>query len=220
MNSSIPVIAIDGPSASGKGTVAQRVANRLGFHCLDSGALYRLVALSALRKNLAWTDEISLAKVAKNLPVRFEDGVIFLENEVVTDDIRDERCSEGASIVAAVSAVRDGLVLRQKAFRQAPGLVAEGRDMGSVIFPDAKLKVFLTASAEIRAERRLKQLKQKGITAKLPVLLQDLRERDSRDSSRSVAPLKSTLDAHKLDTTELNIDQAVDQIMLWYQGNR
>ena len=220
MTSSVPVIAIDGPSASGKGTVAQRLAEHLGFHCLDSGALYRLVALSALRKGIPWSDQHSLGELARSLPVRFERGQIFLEKELVTDEIRSERCSEGASIVAAIGAVREGLTERQKAFRQAPGLVAEGRDMGSVIFPDAVLKIFLTASAEIRAERRLKQLKQKGITARLPVLLQDLRERDARDSSRSVAPLKPTLDAHRLDTTELSVLQAVEQILLWYQGNR
>ncbi len=216
----IPVIAIDGPSASGKGTVAQKVAESLGFHCLDSGSLYRLVALAALRSQLPWSAEAALGEIAKTLPVRFHGGEIILVNSIVTDDIRQEACSAGASIVAAIGAVREGLLERQKAFRQAPGLVAEGRDMGSVVFPDAVLKVFLTASAEVRAERRLKQLKQKGITAKLPVLLQDLRERDARDSSRSVAPLKPTEDARWLDTTALDVDQAVNQILLWYQESR
>lgn len=220
MSTESPVIAIDGPSASGKGTVAQKVAERLGYHCLDSGALYRLVALAAARRKLPWTGEADLGELAKNLPVRFQGGQIILDNEIVTDDIRSEACSAGASIVAAIGTVREGLLARQKAFRQAPGLVAEGRDMGSVVFPDAELKVFLTASAEVRAERRVKQLKQKGITAKLMDLLQDLRERDARDSSRSVAPLKPTQDSHWLDTTALGVDQAVDQILLWYQESR
>jgi len=216
----IPVIAIDGPSASGKGTVAQKVAQRLGFHCLDSGALYRLVALAAMKNNLPWSAQTALGELAKTLPVRFQGGQIYLTGQLVTDDIRSEACSAGASIVATLGAVREGLLARQKAFRQAPGLVAEGRDMGSVVFPDSALKVFLTASAEVRAERRLKQLKQKGIAAKLRVLLQDLRERDERDSLRSVAPLKPTQDAHWLDTTALDVDQAVNQILLWYQESR
>jgi cytidylate kinase len=216
----IPVIAIDGPSASGKGTVAQKVAERLGFHCLDSGSLYRLVALAAMRNGIPWGDEAALGNLAKSLPVQFRKGDIFLADEVVTDEIRSEACSAGASIVAALPAVRQGLLERQKAFRQSPGLVAEGRDMASVVFPDSRLKIYLTASAEIRAERRLKQLKQKGIAARLPVLLQDLRERDERDSSRSVAPLKPTLDAILLDTSDLSVDQAVEKILLWYQGSR
>jgi cytidylate kinase len=217
-SSSVPVIAIDGPSASGKGTVAQKVATRLGFHCLDSGSLYRLVALSSLRGGIAWDDEARLGDLARRLPVRFEEGKIFLLNDEVTDDIRSEQCSEGASKVAVLNAVRDGLFARQRAFRQPPGLVAEGRDMGSVVFPDADLKVFLTASAEIRAERRHKQLKQKGITANLATLLEELRERDRRDESRSVAPLKPVPDAHFLDTTQLDADQAVEKILGWYQG--
>lgn len=216
----IPVIAIDGPSASGKGTVAQKVAERLGFHCLDSGSLYRLVALAALQQGTPWSDETVLGELARFLPVSFRNSEILLMDKIVTDDIRSESCSAGASIVAALPAVRNGLLERQKAFRQAPGLVAEGRDMASVVFPDSALKIFLTASAEARAERRLKQLKQKGITARLPVLLQDLRERDERDSSRSVAPLKPTQDAHWLDTTDLSVDQAVEKILLWYQGSR
>jgi len=220
MPSAIPVIAIDGPSASGKGTVAQKVAASLGFHCLDSGALYRLVALAAMRSKLPWSDEMALGELARSLPARFKDGDIFLNNKIVTEDIRSEACSAGASIVAAMGTVREGLLARQKGFRQAPGLVAEGRDMGSVVFPDAVLKVYLTASAEIRAERRLKQLKQKGITARLAVLLRDLCERDARDSSRSVAPLKPTQEARWLDTTALDIDPAVNQILLWYQESR
>ncbi len=220
MVSDIPVIAIDGPSASGKGTVAQKVAERLAFHCLDSGALYRLVALAGIRRQIPWSDETVLGSLALELPARFVGGEIYLDNQIVTDEIRTEACSVGASMVGAIPRVREGLLARQKAFRQMPGLVAEGRDMGSVVFPDAGLKIFLTASAEIRAERRLKQLKQKGIAAKLAVLLQDLRERDERDSSRSLAPLKPTQDAHLLDTTELSVDQAVDKILLWYQGSR
>ncbi|MSQ52966.1 MAG: (d)CMP kinase [Betaproteobacteria bacterium] len=220
MSTEIPVIAIDGPSASGKGTVAQHVAERLGFHCLDSGALYRVVALAAMQIQISWSDEKALGELAHGLAVEFRGGETLLNNHKVTDDIRAESCSAGASIVAAISSVRQGLLERQKAFRQAPGLVAEGRDMGSVVFPDARLKIYLSASAEKRAERRLKQLKQKGIAAKLPVLLQDLRERDERDSTRSVAPLKPTQEAYSLDTTDLSVDQAVDKIVLWYQGNR
>ncbi len=220
MSVDIPVIAIDGPSASGKGSVAQALADRLGFHCLDSGSLYRLVALAANRAGLSWEDDESLALLAQGLPASFKNGLIFLSNKDVTEEIRSEFYSTGASRVAILAGVRAALLARQRAYRQVPGLVAEGRDMGSVVFPDAMLKIFLTASAEIRAERRLKQLKQKGIAAKLRVLLQDLRDRDARDASRSVAPLRPTDDAHWLDTTNLSLDQAVDQILLWYQGGR
>ncbi len=152
--SSVPVIAIDGPSASGKGTIAERVAQALGFHYLDSGALYRLVALAALRAGVEFEDEAAVAGLASQLDVRFDGGNIFLDNHNVTDEIRSEVCSMGASRVAALPAVRRALLARQQAFRQAPGLVAEGRDMATVVFPDATLKVFLTASAEVRAERR------------------------------------------------------------------
>jgi cytidylate kinase len=213
---SIPVIAIDGPSASGKGTIAQHVARTLGFHYLDSGALYRLVALGALRAALPLTDESALADAAALLAVRFEDGEIYLDEVCVTDALRTESCGVAASQVAALPAVRAALLARQRRFRQPPGLVADGRDMGSVIFPDAQLKVFLTASVESRAARRHKQLIDKGIPASIDPLLRDLRERDARDTARSVAPLLQLPDARLLDTTQLNIEQAVQQVLDWY----
>ena len=216
--SAIPVIAIDGPSASGKGTVAQLVAERLGFHYLDSGSLYRLVALAALRSGASWDDEARLGSLAAALDARFEGGAIWLAGTVATEAIRDEACSDGASRVAAWPRVRAALLERQRGFRRRPGLVAEGRDMGSVVFPDSGLKVFLTASAEARAERRYKQLKQKGIAATLSVLLQDLRGRDARDAARSVAPLKQCPDARLLDTTAMSAADAAEQVLAWYRG--
>jgi 3-phosphoshikimate 1-carboxyvinyltransferase len=216
--SAVPVIAIDGPSASGKGTVAQRVAETLGFHHLDSGALYRLVALAAARDGVDAGDEAKLAAIAARLPVRFEGGEIFLETERVTDAIRTEENSFAASRVAALPAVRRALLDRQRSARKPPGLVAEGRDMGSIVFPDASLKVFLTASPEARAERRYKQLKEKGIAATLAALLQDLRERDARDATRSVAPLKQSPGARPLDTTSLSAEQAAALVVDWYRG--
>lgn len=213
-----PVIAIDGPSASGKGTVAQRVAKALGFHYLDSGALYRLVALVAIRGGVPWEAEADLARLATNLDARFEGGDIFLTNQIVTEAIRTEACGEGASRVGAVPAVRIALLQRQRDYRQAPGLVADGRDMGSVVFPRATLKVFLTADVEIRAERRYKQLIQKGIAANIGGLLKDLRDRDERDSSRSVAPLERSPDAQFLDTSALTADQAALRVLDWYRG--
>ena len=216
--SAVPVIAIDGPSASGKGTVAQRVAQTLGFHHLDSGALYRLVALEAARKGIATGDEAAVAAVAAQLPARFEGSEIFLEDRRVTDAIRSEECSAAASFVAALPAVRQALLKRQRAFRRPPGLVAEGRDMSSVVFADAELKVFLTASLEARAERRYKQLKEKGIAATLAALLQDLRERDARDATRSAAPLRQSPGARQLDTTSMSAEQAAAQIVGWYRG--
>ena len=219
--SAVPVIAIDGPSASGKGTVAQRVAGTLGFHHLDSGALYRLVALAGAREGIDSGDEAKLAAIAARLPVRFEAGEIFLEAERVTDAIRTEENSFAASRVAALPAVRRALLERQRSFRRPPGLVAEGRDMGSIVFPDAGLKVFLTAGLEARAERRYKQLKEKGIAATLAALLQDLRERDARDATRSVAPLRQSPGARQLDTTSMSAEQAAAQIVDWYrEGNR
>lgn len=212
MTASIPVIAIDGPSASGKGTVAERAARRLGFHYLDSGALYRLVALAAMKRGIALGDEAALASLAAALPARFEAGV-RLDGEDVTAAIRAEECSIGASKVAALPAVRSALLQRQRDFRQAPGLVAEGRDMGSVVFPDAAVKVFLTASVEARAQRRYKQLMEKGLTANIDSLSQDLRERDQRDSARSVAPLQKSADATLLDTTSLSVEQAVEEVL-------
>jgi cytidylate kinase len=213
----VPVIAIDGPSASGKGTIAERVANALGFHYLDSGALYRLVALAALQAGIGLDQEAVLAALAKKLDVRFAGGEIFLSSQRVTDAIRSEACGMGASRVAALPAVRQALLARQGAFREAPGLVAEGRDMASVVFPDATLKVFLTASAETRAERRYKQLKQKGIDANIRTLLRELRERDERDSARSVAPLQKAAGARELDSSGLGIDEIVRQVLDWYR---
>jgi 3-phosphoshikimate 1-carboxyvinyltransferase len=216
---SAPVIAIDGPSASGKGTVAQLLAKELGFHYLNSGALYRLVALASVRKGIATSDEAKAAAAAAELPTpRFEGEEIFLDGKPVADAIRTEEVSAAASFVAALPKVRAALLGRQRAFRRFPGLVAEGRDMGSVVFPEAELKVFLTASPEARAERRYKQLKEKGIAATLAALLQDLRERDARDATRSAAPLKQSPGARSLDTTSMSAEQAAALIAGWYRG--
>ncbi|MDP1557594.1 MAG: (d)CMP kinase [Nitrosomonas sp.] len=212
----IPVIAIDGPSASGKGTVAQRVAKALGFHYLDSGALYRLVALKAMQSDADSTDEKILTDIAKNLNAVFEGANILLENHDVSDKIREEACGIAASKIATRQTVRAALMERQRAFRQLPGLVTDGRDMGSVIFPDAILKIFLTASAETRAQRRYNQLMEKGINANITDLLRDIQTRDDRDSQRSLAPLQQGADAKLLDTTSLNIEQAVDAALDWY----
>ena len=212
----IPIIAIDGPSASGKGTVAQLVAQALGFHYLDSGALYRLVALKAMQLAIDITDQRQLTEIAKNLNIKFKDQEIYLDDRVVTQDIRAEQCGILASQLAAYPQVRETLTERQRKFCQPPGLVTDGRDMGSVIFPDAILKIFLTASAEIRAQRRYKQLMEKGINANIALLLQDIRKRDERDSNRSVAPLKQEIDARLLDTTSLTISDAQHQVLSWY----
>lgn len=211
----VPVIAIDGPSASGKGTVAARVAAQLGYHYLDSGALYRLAALAAQRAGVAWDDEDGVAKIAAALDVEFAEDSIRLAGEEVGEAIRSEAMSSGSSQVAALPAVRAALLFRQRAFHRAPGLVADGRDMASVVFPAAELKIYLTASAEVRAERRYKQLIGKGIAANMKNILLDLRERDRRDSERSVAPLQQNEDAKLLDTDLLNIDQAVAQVFQW-----
>ncbi|MDX2217510.1 MAG: (d)CMP kinase [Burkholderiales bacterium] len=213
----IPVIAIDGPSASGKGTVAQRVAARLGFHYLDSGALYRLSALAATSAGVDLGDELAVARVAASLALRFKEDQIFLSDQEVGDQIRTERCGVDASRVAAYPAVRAALEEKQREFRQLPGLVADGRDMGSIIFPHAALKVFLTATAEARAERRTKQLKEKGMYVKIQDVIEELQRRDLRDMSRPVAPLKHYPDARLLDTTHLSIEQAVNQVIDWYR---
>lgn len=213
-----PVIAIDGPSASGKGTVAQLVAQRLGFHYLDSGALYRIVALAALRANISWQDEPALAQLAATLDIRFDGGEIYLGGECVSDGARSEEMSRGASEVAVHPLLRQSLIGLQRAFRQAPGLVADGRDMGSVVFPDAQTKIFLTASAEVRAERRYKQLMSKGIHANLARILHDLQLRDARDRERTVAPLRQEADAMLLDTDDLSIEQAVETVLLRYRN--
>ena len=212
-----PVIAIDGPSGSGKGTVAQRVAASLGFHYLDSGALYRLVALAALRRGIAFDDRPALGELAADLPVTFEAGEILLAGDRVSDAIRTEEISTAASRIAVIPDVRQGLMRRQRLFRRAPGLVADGRDMGSVVFPDAVLKIYLTASAEARANRRYKQLIGKGLDANLATLLHDIRQRDARDTGRGIAPLQKSADAQVLDTTALTVDQGVDQVLKWYR---
>lgn len=212
-----PVIAIDGPSASGKGTVAQRVAQTLGFHFLDSGALYRLTALAAMKAGVSLDDEVAVAAIAAELPAEFVGDNIYLGKEYVSEAIRAEAVGVGASKVAAFPAVRAALLERQRAYRRFPGLVADGRDMGSVVFPDAPVKIFLTASAEARGERRYKQLIDKGMPDNMRPLLQDivkdLGERDARDAARSVAPLKQCPDADLVDTSALNIEQAVAAVM-------
>ena len=217
MSASIPVIAIDGPSASGKGTVAARVASRLGFHYLDSGALYRLVALAAQRSPAVLEDEPQLASIAVKLNAAFDEDRVLLDSEDVSVAIRSEEVSAGASKVAALPSVRSALLARQRAFRRAPGLVADGRDMGTVVFPDAVLKVFLTATPEVRAERRYKQLMAKGLPAKIQHLLRELKERDARDAARSVAPLRHSADAALLDTTGMTIVDAVDAVLAMAQ---
>jgi len=212
---SVPVIAIDGPSASGKGTIARRVADALGFHYLESGALYRLVALASLRRKVK--DEITLARIAADMDVAFLKDKVLFEKEDVSDAIRTEACSSRASEVAGLPLVRQALLKRQRAFRRPPGLVADGRDMGTVVFPDADLKVFLTARPEVRAERRYKQLIDKGIHANLRALSRDLEKRDARDASRAVAPLVPAPDSQVLDSTALSIEQVGEQILNLYK---
>lgn len=215
----VPVIAIDGPTASGKGTVAQRVAAALGWHYLDSGALYRLVALRALQAGVDAGDAAALAGLAGRLQPRFAAGRISLDGRDVTEDIRREDVGAMASRIAVHPPLRAALLELQKSFRRPPGLVADGRDMGTVVFPDAGLKVFLTASVEARAERRHKQLSEKGFPSNIAILLQDLRARDERDSSRLAAPLRPAEDARQLDSSHLSIEQVVSQILRW-QGER
>ncbi len=213
----VPVIAIDGPSASGKGTVAQRVATELGFHYLDSGALYRLLATAAQRDGIALEDEAALASLAGRIDIRFEGEKIWLDGELVGDELRSEKSGAAASKIAALHMVRAALLDKQRAFRRAPGLVTDGRDMASVVFPDAALKIFLTASAEARAERRYKQLKEKGMDANIAPLLQEIKARDERDTQRSAAPLQQTPGASLLDTTDLTIEQAVNSVLTGYR---
>ncbi|MGA7984146.1 MAG: (d)CMP kinase [Burkholderiales bacterium] len=214
---SVPVITVDGPSASGKGTIARGVAQALGFHCLDSGALYRLVALASLRARVPADDEKGLEVLARDLSARFADESIFLEDHDVTTDLATEECGSRASEVAKLPKVREALLARQRAFRREPGLVADGRDMGSVVFPDAALKVFLTASAAVRAERRYNQLKQKGIDATLTTLFRELEARDARDAARAASPLVPAPDAVQLDSSDLTIDEVVSRILGWWQ---
>lgn len=213
--SPVPVIAIDGPSASGKGTIAAQVANKLGWHLLDSGALYRLTALAAQEANISYDNVTELATVAATLDVKFAGDGVFLAGVDVTEAIRSEDISAGASIVAAMPPVREALLFRQRMFRRAPGLVSDGRDMGSVVFPDSPLKIFLTASVEVRAQRRYKQLINKGISASIDKISVDLQGRDERDRARPVAPLQQLNDAKLLDTTSLSIDSTIDQVLVW-----
>ena len=212
----IPVLTIDGPSGSGKGTLAQRMAAELGWHYLDSGALYRVLAQAALQAEIDLADESALAELAATLPVTFDVEAdkltVLLNDQDVSLLIRSEQAGNAASKVAAIPAVRSAFLQRQRDFRQLPGLVTDGRDMGTVVFPDAPFKVYLTASAEVRASRRYKQLKEKGIDSNLPDLIKEITERDERDQQRDVAPLKSAADAIILDSTALGIDAVFQRV--------
>ncbi len=212
-NTPVPVITVDGPSGTGKGTLCQRLATKLNWHFLDSGALYRVLAMAALKHGVELDNEEQLSSMARVLDVSFDDDHVILEMDDVSDAIRTEECGNNASKVAALPMVRSALLSRQHDFRQSPGLVADGRDMGTVVFMDAELKIFLTASAKERAQRRHKQLKDKGIDVSLARLVQDISERDARDRERTVSPLRPADDAIELDTSELGIDDVFAEVM-------
>ena len=218
MEQNIPIITIDGPVASGKGSVSAGVAKVLGFNVLDSGSLYRLTAYAALQQQKPLEDEEQIKQTAVNLKAVFKGGKILLEGEDVTDAIRQEEVGLAASKVAVHPKVRKALFKLQREYAQAPGLVADGRDMGSVVFPEATLKIFLTASAEARAQRRYNQLKEKGIHSNIADLVKDLKERDERDLKRSVAPLVPAPGAKILDSSDLTLEETINQVLEWYRG--
>ena len=226
MSASCVIVAVDGPSGSGKGTACRRLARQFGFAYLDSGAIYRLVGLAALQQKMGFEDSESIAALAKDMQVRFDHGdaqEVWLNDQPVGQSLRTEQTADAASRVAAMPRVREAVLQLQRDFAQPPGLVADGRDMGTVVFPKAPLKFFLTASAEERARRRYQQLRQSGESAKMADLLRDIQKRDERDRNRAVAPLKPAADAHVLDSTDLNIDQVVafiaDHIANWLRRN-
>lgn len=213
----VPVIAVDGSAGSGKGTLAQRLSNTLGWHLLDSGAIYRLLAFAACKHEVALDDEAELVALTKSVKMEFvaKAGVelaIHLDGDDVTRDVRTEGCGCNASRLAVLPKVREALLQRQKSFRELPGLVADGRDMGTVVFPDAPLKIFLLASAEVRAQRRFGQLKEKGIDANIDRLIQDIVERDERDCNRKQAPLKPADDAIQIDTDKMSIEEVFNKV--------
>ena len=218
MTVKVPVITIDGPSGVGKGTLCRLLAQALTWHMLDSGSLYRLTAFAALQHHISLSDEMALAQLTSTLNIRFLNNIqsttILLDDLDVSDAIRSEECGTAASKVAMLAMVRSAMLARQQSFRQPPGLIADGRDMGTVVFPDADAKIFLSASAETRAIRRYKQLKEKGINANLASLTDEIAERDKRDTERQVAPLKPAADATLLDTTDLSIDEVKNQILM------
>ena len=213
----IPVVTVDGPSGAGKGTLSALIAEQLGWHLLDSGAIYRVLAVAAMHHDLPVDDESSIVPLASGLDVSFETDNeqrrVVLEGEDVTDDIRTEEVGAAASQIASLARVREALLRRQRAFQQTPGLIADGRDMGTVVFPDANVKLFLTASAEARAERRYNQLKDKGLNVNIARLLTDIKARDDRDANRSIAPLVPAEDAVVIDSTDLDINQVFESAM-------